>query len=485
MAPDLKQTRPRLLGRWGAFGWAVAGVAGVAVSLRVVLMIAYTPAILYYPDERSYVAAAAGKLFSNAYRPAGYSVFLRLVHLFSANLAVTVAVQHLLGLAGALVAYAIARRVGAGRWFALAAAAIIVLSGDQLYLEHIVLSDGLFLTVLLLVCYCALRARGAAHTETRVQIAWAVAVGVLAGALVTVRTIGLPVAGVVVVWLALAGGSGWRRRLMAAGAAAMMCGALLLAYAFGQQAETHDFGLSRFSGWPLYGRVAPFADCSQFKPPAGTAGLCQTTPPGARSGPAFYLWNTDSPAHRLFGAGPPGNGGQLGAFARAAILAQPGDYLLAVLRDLARYVDPDLLRSGSWGGGPGAVSLNYRQPLTEAVNVQAIRPYYGPVTVRVRHHIVDALTTWQGIVRAHGWMIGLAGLLALAGILYAPDPDTRAGLALLLASALAILVVSAMVSEYSYRYGIPPAALLMVAGARGAEVILTRVRLREPALHPL
>jgi hypothetical protein len=254
-----------------------------------------------------------------------------------------------------------------------------------------------------------------------------------------------------------------------------MCAALLLGYALAQQSATGDFGLSRFSGWPLYGRVAPFADCTQFTPPAGTAGLCQANPPSERPGPLFYVWWDGSPAHRVFGS-PPKDGSKVGAFALAAILAQPGDYAYAVLRDMAAYVDPSIRPGPSWGGAPGGMSLNNRQPVSQVENLRAIRPYYGRVDVHVRPGIINALTTWQGIVRTHGWMIGLAALLGFAGIFCTRDRGTRAGLALLLANALSVVLVSTMVSEYSYRYALPSAFLLMVAGARGAEVVIARAR---------
>jgi hypothetical protein len=474
---DVTGRRPGARWRPSPFGVAVAGVAGLALALRVLLMVGYTPAILDYSDEFHYVGAAAGQLFSDPFRPAGYSLFLRVVHLFWGNLVAAVAVQHVLGMANALVAYAIARRIGTGRWFALTAAAIIVLSGDQLFLEHVLLSDGLFVTILLLMCYCALRARGSeAVSRSWHRVGWALAAGALAGALVTVRTIGVPVAVALVLWLLWAGGNDWRQRLAIAGAAAVVCTALLLGYAFAQQSQTGVFGLTRFSGWPLYGRVAPFADCRSFTPPAGTRGLCQDTPAGTRPGPNFYVWSGQSPAQRLFGR-PPADGGKLAAFARAAILAQPGDYLFAVLRDLARWVDPGVTLPGSWGAGPGSVLLNHpRSPVVEAANLEPVDRYYGPVTVRVDSGIVNALTAWQRIVRIHGWMIGLAALLTLAGMLYAPDRGTRDGLILLLACVLLMLLVSSMTSGYWYRYGIPSAVLVIVAGARGTEVTALRTR---------
>ena len=413
---------------------AVASVAGLAMALRVLLMVGYTPAILDYADEYRYVDAAAGNLFGDPFRPAGYPLFLRVVHLFSSNLFVTVAVQHALGLVNAVVAYAIARRIGTGRWFALIAAAIIVLSGDQLYLEHVLLSDGLFLTILLLTCYCALRTRASrALTPSWHQVAWALAAGGLAGALVTVRTIGVPAAIVVLAWLLLAVDIGWRRRLAAAGAAALVCTVLLLGYAFAQQSATGSFGLTRFSGWPLYGRVASFADCRRFTPPAGTRALCQDTPASTRPGPNFYIWDTRSPAQRAFGFPQLANGGKLAEFARAAILAQPGDYLSGTLRDLVRYVDPGIHLPGSWGGGPGNVLLNRpRASPVEAANLGPVRRYYGAVNVHVHGGIDNALGARQRSDRTHDWLIGLTALLALAVIFYAPDPETRAGLILLL-----------------------------------------------------
>ncbi len=455
------------------FWVAVAGAAAVALALRIVLMIGYAPAILSYPDERSYVAAAAGKLFANPFRPAGYSVFLRLVHLVSSSLFVTIAAQHLVGLATAIAAYAVARRIGAGRWTALAPATLIALSGDQLYLEQVLLSDGLFLTIMVLTCYCALRVP--ASEKPRRRVGWTVATGTLAGALVTVRTIGVPVAAVVVLWLLAVCGPGWRRRLAAAGCAGLVCAAILLSYAFAQQSATGVFGLSRFSGWPLYGRVASFADCRQFTPPPGTRGLCQTTPASSRPGPLFYVWNHHSPARRVVG-GPPSGGAKLAAFARAAILAQPGDYLFVVARDFVRYFDPRMVLGVGWADGYGGVSLNWRPAAIEAKNLPAIRAYWGPTTIHIHPAIVNALESWRRIVHVHGWMVALGVLLGLAGMMLAPDRATREGLALLLGSALAVLVGSALVAEYLYRYAIPPAALLMLAGARGAQVVVARYR---------
>ena len=462
----------------GAFELAVAGVVVVAVALRVLLMIAYVPAILSYSDEGSYVGAAAGKLFSNPFRPAGYSLFLKAVHLASASLPVTIAIQHLIGLATAVVVYGITRRIGASRWTALLPAAVVALSGDQLYFEHVLLSDGLFATLTLLACYCGLRVAAANRAGPYgSSLRWALTAGALAAVAATFRTVGVVSAGVLIVWMLVMSGPDRRRRVTSASAAGLICAGLLLAYAFAQQSQTGVFGLTRFSGWPLYARVATFADCAKFTPPAGTRGLCQTLPPNERPAAWTYDWSSESPARRLFG-GPPAGGGKLASFARAAILAQPGDYLSAVARDFALYFWP-YRRTGA-----AQYSLDQRPASSMAMNVRAVRAYWGPVVVHVRASIARALERWRGIVRIHPWMLALGAVLGLVGILLTADRVSREGVALLWATALALFLATVAVTYYDFRLGVPPAMLLVIAGARGAELIAQRLTAsRQPVLH--
>lgn len=449
----------------GAFELAVAAVVAVAVALRVLLMIAYVPAILSYSDEGSYVAAAAGKLFSNPFRPAGYSLFLKTVHVLSASLPVTIAVQHLIGLATAVLVYAITRRIGASRWTALLPAALVALSGDQLYFEHVLLSDGLFATLTLLACYCGLRVaaanRAGSHRSSR---RWALTAGALAAVAATFRTVGVVSAGVLIVWLLVVSGPNFRRRVASAGAAGLICAGLLLAYAFAQQNQTGVFGLTRFSGWPLYARVATFADCAKFTPPPGTRGLCQTLPPSKRPSGWTYDWTSESPARRLFGP-PPAGGGKLAAFARAAIVAQPGDYLSAVASDFALYFWPYRFT------GAAQYSLDQPSPSITAMNLRYVRAYWGPVGVHVRASIARVLERWRGIVRIHPWMLALGAVLGLLGMVLTTDRVSREGVALLWATALALLLASVAVDFYDFRLGVPPAMLLVIVGARGAELI--------------
>ena len=216
--------------------------------------------------------------------------------------------------------------------------------------------------------------------------------------------------------------------------AALLCAALLFGYAFAQQQQTGSFGLSRFSGWPLYfARGDWSADCPRFTPPPGTAGLCQSIPSSRRPGPDAYTWTSQSPAVRLFGL-PPSGGGKLGAFARAAILAQPGE----PVRRRSRLCP--LHRPGddcSWPvvgrqradtrAGPDIAIIGGAQPAGRAGILPPVPA--GAPTAWDRRSFGDP---GAGSFEIHGWMIGLGILLAISGMILAPDRATRSGLALLL-----------------------------------------------------
>ena len=466
------------------FWWAVGVITTVAVALRVLTVIGYAPANLSYSDTGGYIHAASGGLgglfTDDPFHPAGYSLFLRVLHALGSSLQFTVIVQHALGLATAAGVYLVCRLAGARRGVALVPAAVVALSGDQLYFEHELLSDGLFLTGLVLACYLILRRPS---RWDRVQLC---AASVTVASLGLVRTVGVPLVPVLLLWLFATSGPRWRHRLVRTGIAAVACLVPLLGYAAVQKHETGVFGLSRFSGWPLYGRAAPFADCHDFTPPAGTAVLCETTPASTRNGPDYYVWDARSPASRAFGS-PPAHGGEVKRFAIAAIEHQPLAYIGAVARDLARYVDPHLVTRPYWGVGSSSLALdtNYvpsghagvdaQLAHYESLNVQAARAYWGPFQVRVRKPIMRFLEGWQHIFRIHGALIALCGVLSLAGLVWAPRGCRRQALWLLVAFSLTLFLDSVAFNVYQARYGVPAAVLLLAAATLSAEIIAARV----------
>ena len=159
--------------------------------------------------------------------------------------------------------------------------------------------------------------------------------------------------GVIALWLAFSAGRPTRRTIAVGALSLVVSLASIGVYIEWRQAASGLSGLTTNSAWSLYARVAPWADCTKFTPPAETQKLCETTPPSRRG----YLSSTDyifneSPAARLFGPSfrvsrYPHAMTLLRRWSEAAILGQPLDYLHAVWLDTIRLVDPNHQSYGS------------------------------------------------------------------------------------------------------------------------------------------
>jgi len=465
---------PRLGGdRW--FRRAAATVVAVGIALRILTMVGYSPGDISHPDTAWYVGSAAHSLFSDPFRPVGYALFLRLLHSVSPNVSFTIAVQHLVGLATALLAYRLCRQIGSRRAVALLPAAAVLVSGDQLYLEYSLLSDCLFLALLVLSGLLAVSIPSSEDPS-----GWRGPVTTLAAALVTaltaeVRTVGVALVPVLIVWVLRYGGARRAVRVRRAAAAAVVCLAVLLGYAAAQQQATGVFGLSRFGGWPLYARVAPIADCHRFHPPAGTAVLCEKMPISQRPGPDFYLWNPYSRAEWFLGY-PPSHASLVGSFALSTIVHEPLSYLGLVTRDLGRYIDPSLVTGQLWGADWRSLALNQPPGSADPGSLRAVTGYYRNVHLHVRDRLMDTLESWRGIFRVHGVLIVLLTLLGCAGLRLSSDRRTTRGIVLLAAFAIVLIVVPTATMSYEARYGLPASLLLVIIGARGGELMLVCLR---------
>src|SRR3954453_17901627 len=108
----------------------LAGILGAGALLRGLMMVAWSPGFMGWPDARSYLDVAHGELFGNVLRPAGYPIFLRTLDLFGPRLSVVGAVNYLLGLAAAALLYRAVVAAGGPSLAALIPAAIVALDGD-------------------------------------------------------------------------------------------------------------------------------------------------------------------------------------------------------------------------------------------------------------------------------------------------------------------------------------------------------------------
>jgi hypothetical protein len=450
--------RPRTLA-----SWAVLGVATTGLALRIWATAGIWPAGLSTHDTAAYVRAAHYGLSKDPLEPSGFPIFLRLMHSISAQLAVTVAVQHVLGMAAGALLYLAVRRLGGNQWLALGGAAAIWLNGDQIFLEQTLLSEALFVFLLMLALYAVVRSR-----EPGSGFVWPAMAVAATIALPFVRGVADPL---VLLLLAFLAYGVWRARgpwLLRLGVAAAAGVLVVAAYAGIRHHDTGSWSIkTQGSGWPLYSRVAQFADCSKFTPPAGTRPLCESTPKSRRASSDTYAWQNASPAIRTFGE-PPRGSSQVGHFALAAIEHQPGDYAHAVLIDLERYVDQNAgaPKPGDYGG-PDTLSFSHSGSV-DGEGSQQVRAYYHPF--RVHAEAASPLADYQSVFRMHGWLLALLTALALAGAVFARGP-LRYGVALFGLSGLVLLAFPALVSTTTWRYTIPAGPLLVAAGAIGAAAL--------------
>jgi hypothetical protein len=442
-------------------GWTTPEAAAVVLlfaagaALRVWFLVGYRPAFMGFKDSEGYVRAAQSDLFLSDFRPGGYPLFLRLPHLVSANLSFTIALQHLLGLATAALLYLALRRLGASRWASLVPAAVILLAGLQLFLENAVMSEPVFAFGVAVALYALIRALEG-H-----PVAWSSAAGLFLGAAATTRGVGLALVPAAGLW-PLARPGGWRPALASA-AAVCAGGALVIGgYEAAQFAERGQFGLTRTDGLYAYARVAPFADCRRFRPPAGTRRLCESSAPEQRGDAIYYVFDDSSPANRLF-RDPVKADPHLRAFALAAVLHQPVDYVATVGRDFALYAldeDRGLVRYLQYPAGER----------------EAVRPLAGYYRFRgYRRPAARELSAYGTTVSLGGWPT--AALIALAALApFVTRGRVRLGAVAFAGTGLLLLVVPVMTLYEELRFSVPAYGPLAAAAALGAEALLDRAR---------
>lgn len=452
-------------------------VLAAGLAVRLYAMVAYDTAVLHYygGDSARYLRlfTDAGP-FGDDLTPAGYPAFLRGLRALWPSLPFTVVCQHVLGLATAIVLFAAMRRLGASRITALVPAAVVALSGDNVFLEHALLTETLWSFVIALGFYALARAYDGGG------IGWLAASGALLGcsALVRNTSLLLPVLGAA--WLAAVLGGPLRQRLRVAGlllapAAAVILGYVALAHALGP----HD-GLFERSGDLLYMRVAPFADCHRFRPPRSSAGLCDPTSPDQRPGPLHYGgFDNPAPVNTSYTTRP--SPAVLGSFARAAIVHQPLDYLHAVALDEVRYVLPHAgVHRPDSGARPEEMSFGhvgpFAQPATREEQAAKYRLVYSGVgRPRAPGASFDVLGAYQGAMRVGGLVLAAVVASIAAGL--ALGRGRLRQVAVLPASfALAMYALPPLLLTYDVRYGVTPAPYACAAAALGLASWRTRKR---------
>jgi hypothetical protein len=481
--------------------WGLAGITLLGGLLRLFFLYRYRPALVGFPDSVVYVIDAHQGLFADPLRVSGYALFLRLLHAISPHLILVTITQHGLGMLAGLLLFDSVRRAGAPLGLGLVPAAVVMLGGSEIMLEHALLTDSLFIFFVDLALWFVVRAwKGSPW--------WALGAGLSLGCATIDRTAGLELLPVMLLCLLLAPAgrivaareeSGavrrprvalvrldglrarhplahWRVTALLVGAV----GALLVIFPFvyAHKQDTGTWGFASTSYFDLYGRVAPWADCSKFTPPPGTAKLCVHTPVAQRQGTEAWEFLGSSPAIAAYGSpewfGPPpqkDENAQLRSFAVAAIEGQPLTYLEYVGRDLVRVVDPTFSTSpykaiGNAGYGltPEGL-LNYYFETSNFGNIDAIiTSYYHSPGLLAGN--VDVLKSWDSDTRIEGPAMVLVLILALLAPILAKGLVRRFTILCGLVSVV-LIVGPILVIDYDWRFMIPVFGPLMAGAAIG------------------
>ena len=482
---------------------AVPAVIRRSLGGNLLFALALIPAILlrvdaelgyrwqsWFNDSFSYVSAAVN-LTPDTSRPSGYPVYLWLLSPFHSYFLIT-ASQHLMGLLVAVMIYALARRrFAAPGWVAVLATLPVLYDGFEIQLEHLIMTDTLFLFLAFAAVFVLL-------WSPRPSWRACLAAGLLLGLASTVRSTGLaliPVFGLYLLIRFVPGAvlarrgerrrRGWRALIASLVVTGIAFAVPVLGYEAWYKSAHGEFTMTESTGVFLYSRVMTFADCSRMTLPTDLLPLCTSVPPAQRPIAQAYIWTNVSPLDRF---PPPKFSPTVNRlaeqFAIKAIEAQPLDY--------ARTAWDDSVRSFDWSRPVFPNGQTYDEylfgyhslviPPSPSHGYPTPEAYYArgnPATVVV-NPFAELIRVYQRYVWLPGTMYGLILLAGLFGIVlrwrFAPfgrDDRRRAGRDALLPwlCSLVLIVGPAATAEFDYRYvttAVPFACLAaaMVFGRR-------------------
>lgn len=444
------------------------------VALRVVVELAYRPALIYIDSFR--YLENLGVYSPTGINPIGYEVLLLGPVLLVGDLGLVALVQHLLGLAMAVAIYVLLLRFGCRRWLAALAVAPVLLDAYQLQIEHLVMSDLLF-QVLLLAVVILLTWWGAPGPKLALLCGALLAVSVL------VRLVGLTLVVPAAVFVLLSAGlrphDGWRRRIGAGVALVGGFTAIIFGYAMYHMVWTGVPALGGSTGSVVFGRTAMVANCGELDLTRAERLVCPDEPVAERKrrGIDYYIhyFHGESNVDKL-----PGDVNYSAAqhtFAFKVLYNQPADVIGGVTRDFLKGFAPTRTRS------PGDVALARWQFQTEYPLyrsewiTEGWMEFYGDGSYKVDERLAGFLRAYQlNGGYTSGTVLGLALLVAGAAVL-GVGKSRRSGLravCLLPAGLATTALLTAAAMEFSWRYQLPGLVLLPLAGALGITAIIGR-----------
>jgi hypothetical protein len=465
-----------------------------------VVLAAYHPALIF-PDSVRYLQYAHnfadGHWSVDALRQSGYSVLIIPV-LLAHDLWIIPLVQHLVGLATALLVYAVLIRFGTRPWLAAVAAIPVLFDPLQLVLEQYVLSDvwTVFLILAALVILVWRRdvwrqdvwrrdapaQKRDAPAPERSGRGWlpAAACGLLLAVAVTFRDEVLIMIVPAVLYVLVAVRP--RRRLLTRLGALVGCFVIPVAGYLGWFDASHgQLSFTTFSGAFLYGRVADFASCAGLSLPAYERPLCPTQPVAERNAD-FYTWNPASPQWTFHPPAGMSRDAVVRDFSLRILRHQPLGYAEAVGRDFVYGFSP-VRGDGPEHYSPAYLKFQtYVRPDNDAYASLRALGYPAPTLQPKLAAIATDYGRWfyvPGPVFAAGLVLGLAGLV-IGRLRRRPVGATL----LFTAGAVFVLLPAAAFATFDWRYQLPQLSLIPVAAILGGNTISSRIpRSSQPGLR--
>jgi hypothetical protein len=464
------------------FTWALAAGA----VLRLFAVLGYPGALWFAGDSYVYLGASL-RPQPNLSKTTGYSWFLRLLLPFH-SLTLVVVLQHLMGLADAVIIYALLRHNRVSKKWAAIASLPMLLDGYVIENEHLVMTEALF-TFLLLA--------GMLLIMWRPKVPWwkALIAGLLIGYAAVVRTEGAVVLVIFPLFLLI---RGWAWKTVAGWVTAVaMCVGILIpvgAYANWFHSRYGHYNMTMSDGFYLWGRVSSFANCAVIKPTGEQALVCPKEPLTKRTPPGNFIWHAPEVHTDLNPTGGPvtyANNNLLTSFAIHAVEAQPLQYAKTVVRDvLLSFGFPRIAYPGAGTTYYYDFHVHYKTATYDTLppdnpNHEWIRggtayqdwmSYGHQAPGAVDKVFAYPLIAYQRVVFTYGPLLAVIFLIGLGGVFsvrrrgwnvksFRLRWEVRGTSMLPWITAVALLVFPIAIADFDYRYLIP--ALPFACAAAG------------------
>lgn len=443
--------------------------------LRIVALIGYQPILMLQRDAYTYLSLAL-RMDVTGFRPSFYPMLIKPFAELD-QLQLLALVQHVAGLAVAVMFYLLMRRLGVSTIVAALGVVPVLLDGYVINIEHYLLTEAFFnlaiAGALTLIAY-----------PVRPSVVGVGAGGFIIGLSMLLRFVGAVALVPALLYLLL-------RRLGAARVVALLAGFAIPLGAYGLYFSSQtggSFGVTDSNGLFLYGRVVEFADCDEVEVAQELQEYCPTAPIESETKGLFTLGLGINRVRE----DPEGNS-KLLRFSRRMILAQPMAYAGAVVSDFGRFFEPTDPEEQE----PNVKRWRFVRTIEEADPHQIVLTNEGApppdsgmdAEFTIQRVPADFLRAYQNVVYTYGPLLALLLIVGLAGGLLArrsDDGERSLGPECLLFSLVAILLLvgPTMLAVYHFRYVLTAIPLAGVAGALGFTVLKRRFGVGAGSAYP-